>query len=154
MFGSNNKSNCVVSSVSVSKHRYLLLSLNNNNGYVVSTKSIPGLSWETSVWFAVTELLTVPIIILVSIVITSLDYFSVVVTLACKMNRIEGNAVIDSSLQMVIPIIEPRSGTKCWLLSSTLDHRMRYGVDKSTLWEGFSSEQDLILILLWYLFLW
>ena len=60
-----------------------------------------------------TELLTIPIITLVSIVITSLDYFSVVVTLGCKINRIEENAVIESSLQLVVPIVGSGSGIKC-----------------------------------------
>ena len=41
----------------------------------MSTKSIPSLLWEANIWLAVTELLTVPIIIVVSIVITGLDYF-------------------------------------------------------------------------------
>ena len=56
-----------------------------------------------------------------------------------QMNRIEENAVIDSCHILVIPIVGPGSG-------------MQYGVDKLTLREKFSSEPDLILILLWYLF--
>ena len=75
MLGSNNNSDCVVSLFLFLNIDIFLLSLIYNNGYIVSTKSIPGLSREASVWFAVTELLTVPIIILVSIVITSLDNF-------------------------------------------------------------------------------
>ena len=60
-----------------------------------------------------TKLLTVPIIILILIVITSLDYVSIVVTLGCKMNRIEENAVIENSLQLVIPIVGSGNGIKC-----------------------------------------
>ena len=39
--------------------------------------------------------------------------FYFVVTLGCKSNRIEENAVIESSFQLVIPIVSSRSGIKC-----------------------------------------
>ena len=60
-----------------------------------------------------------------------------VVTLGCKSDRIEENVVIESSLQVVIPIVNS-SGIKCLHLSSTLSYRMRYGVNKLTLWVRFS----------------
>ena len=119
-----------------------LFSFNNNNGYGLSTKSIPGLLQETSVWHAVTEPLLVPIIILISMVITSLDYFSVVVIFGCRNNRIDENAVMESSLQLVILILGSDSRLKCWHLRTVLSHRMRYGVDKLRLWVGFSNELE------------
>ena len=113
MWGSNNNSDFVISLFLFLNIDCFLLSLIYNNGYVVSTKSIPDLLREASVWFAVTELLTVPIIIVASIVITGLDYFLYfVVTLGRKSNRIEENIVTESSLQVVIPIVHS-SGIKC-----------------------------------------
>ena len=43
MFGSNNNSDCVVSSFLFLNIDSFLLSLHNNKSYVLSTKSIPGL---------------------------------------------------------------------------------------------------------------
>ena len=80
-----------------------------------------------------TELLAVPIIIMFSIVITRLDYFSIVIT------RIEKNVVIESSLLLVVPFVGSGSGLKCCYLLTMLSHWMRYGVNKSTLWVGFSN---------------
>ena len=62
---------------------------------------------------------------------------SIVITLGCKINWIEENAVIESSLQLMVLIIGSGSGIKCWRLSTTLSHRMQYGTTSWSYGWGF-----------------